>query len=37
MSKKSVLAPEDDPDTYLIESSVPDVRAFEQKTRCVRA
>ncbi|CAO3621888.1 unnamed protein product [Mucor fragilis] len=33
MSKKSVLAPEDDPDTYLIESSVPDVRAFEQKTR----
>ncbi|KAI8346744.1 Vps51/Vps67-domain-containing protein [Blakeslea trispora] len=24
---------EDDPDSYLIESSVPDVRAFEQKTR----
>lgn len=27
------LSTEDDPDTYLIESSVPDVRAFEQKTR----
>lgn len=33
MSKQSVLAAEDDPDTYLVESSVPDVRAFEQKTR----
>lgn len=32
MSKEKLL-PEDDPDTYLIESSVPDVRTFEQKTR----
>lgn len=27
------LPSENDPDTYLIEHSVPDVRAFEQKTR----